>query len=188
MAIFDYVMLLISVVLSLGLARLLETHARLLKQGAAVRWSATYFAWFAIIGSMHVDLWATLWAVRTNAHWPWTVVLGFFFQAISLFYGAVLLAPDEDGDGIDLWRFHLENRRRYLTPLIVYTVLGSYLTLVFLPSEQFLSAVYTTGLPLVGACLLAMTTTALWAQRTIALATVALVAWYFATYLPGFGT
>lgn len=36
MAIFDYVMLLISVVLSLGLARLLETHARLIKRGAAV--------------------------------------------------------------------------------------------------------------------------------------------------------
>lgn len=44
MAIFDYVMLLISVVLSLGLARLLETHARLVKRGDAVAWSAVYVA------------------------------------------------------------------------------------------------------------------------------------------------
>ena len=53
-------------------------------------------------------------AESKEPNWPWTVVLGFFFQAISLFYGAVLLAPDDDGEVMDLWRFHLENRRRYL--------------------------------------------------------------------------
>ena len=186
MAIFDYVMLLISVVLSLGIARLLETHARLLKRGASVRWSATYLTWFAIVGALHIDLWATLWAVHATTHWPWTVVLGFFFQAVALFYGAVLLAPDEDGEVIDLWRFHLENRRRYLATVIVYTVLGSCLALTFLPAQQFLSAVYTVGLPIVAACTLAMATSALWAQRVIALVMVAWLAWYFATYLPGF--
>lgn len=188
MAIFDYVMLLISVVLSLGLARLLETHARLIKRGASVRWSATYLAWFAIVGALHVDLWATLWAVHTNTHWQWTEIMGFFFQAVALFYGAVLLAPDEHGDTIDLWRFHLENRRRYLTAVIVYTLLGAWLSMTFLPVEQFLSAVYKVGLPMVAFCIVAMFVSALWAQRAIALAMVALVAWYFATYLPGFSS
>jgi hypothetical protein len=185
-AIFDYVMLLISVVLSLGLARLLETHARLIKRGRAVQWSATYLAWFAIVGALHVDLWATLWAVHTNTHWPWTVVMGFFFQAVALFYGAVLLAPDDPAETIDLWWFHLENRRRYLPAVILYTLLGCWLSLTFLPGEQFLSAVYTVGLPVVVACVLAMATSALWAQRAIAGSMVVWVAWYFATYLPGF--
>ena len=58
MQIFDYVMLLVSVVLSLGLARLLETHARLVKRGTAVKWSAVYVAWLLILAAMHVDLWA----------------------------------------------------------------------------------------------------------------------------------
>ena len=186
MAIFDYVMLLISVVLSLGLARLLETHARMLKRGVEVKWSAVYFVWFIIIGAMHVDLWATLWAVHTQTHWPWTVILGFFFQAIALFYGAVLLAPDEDAQTTDLWRFHLENRRRYLPTVIVYTMLGCYLSLTFLPSELFLTAVYTVGIPIVAACVLAMVTSTVWAQRTIAVVIVVWIAWYFATYLPGF--
>ena len=188
MALFDYVMLLIAVVLSLGLARLLETHARLLKRGAAVRWSGTYFAWFAIIGAMHVDLWATLWSLHTQTHWPWTAVLGFFFQAVALFYGAVLLAPEDTADTIDLWQFHLANRRRYLPTLIVYTVLGCGLGATFVPLEQFLSAVYTVGLPIVVACVLAMATERLWAQRAIACAMVVWIAWYFATYLPGFST
>ena len=188
MAIFDYVMLLISVVLSLGLARLLETHARLIKRGAAVRWSATYLAWLAIVGAMHVDLWATLWSVHTNTHWRWTEIMGFFFQAVALFYGAVLLAPDEPLESIDLWRFHLENRRRYIPAVIVYTLLGSWLSLTFLPPEQFLPAVYTVGLPVVVGCVAAMATSALWVQRAIALAMVAWVAWYFATYLPGFSS
>ena len=185
-AIFDYVMLLISVVLSLGLARLLETHARLIKRGSAVRWSAVYVAWLVIVAAMHVDLWATLWSVHTYTSWTWTVILGFFFQAISLFYGAVLIAPDEDADVIDLWRFHLEHRLRYLSALIAYVVLGAYLGLTFLPAEQWLSAIYKAGLPMVLACVLAMTTSSLIAQRVVASAMVLLLAWYFATYLPGF--
>lgn len=186
MAIFDYVMLLISVVLSLGLARLLETHARLLKRGAAVKWSAVYMAWFVILGALHVDLWATLWVVHTQTHWPWTMILGFFFQAIALYYGAVLVAPDEDADTIDLWRFHLDNRRRYLPTLIVYTALGCALTLNFGPMAQLLSAVYSVGIPIIVGCALAILAPTLWAQRTIAAVMVVWFAWYFATYLPGF--
>ena len=185
-AIFDYVMLLISVVLSLGLARLLETHARLIKRGSAVRWSAVYIVWFVIVGAMHVDLWATLWSVHTYKSWPWTVILGFFFQAVSLFYGAVLIAPDEDADVIDLWRYHVDHRRRYLWALMAYVVLGACLGLTFLPAEQWLSAVYKAGLPMVLACVLAMTMSSLVAQRVVAVAMVTLLAWYFATYLPGF--
>lgn len=187
MALFDYVMLLISVVLSLGLARLLETHARMLKRGTAVRWSATYLAWFGIMGAMHVDLWATLWAVHTNTHWQWTTILAFFFQAVALFYGAVLLAPDaNDGETLDLWQFHIDNRRRYLPAIIVYTVLGSYLGLTFLPADQFLSAVYTVGAPLVAGCVLAMVTQGRRTQGLVAAVMVAWIGWYFWRYLPGF--
>lgn len=188
MAIFDYVMLLISVVLSLGLARLLETHARLLKRGAAVRWSATVLR---LVRDPRRDArrpLGTLWAVHTQTHWPWTVVLGFFFQAVSLLYGSVLLAPDEKLETVDLRQFHLANRRRYPPTLILYTVLGCGLAATFVPLEQFLSAVYTVGVPIVAACVLAMATERLWAQRAIACAIVVWIAWYFVTYLPGFGT
>lgn len=91
--------------------------------------------------------------------------MGFFSQAVALFYGAVLLGPDEHLETMDLWRFHLENRRRYIPALIVYLLLGCWLALTFLPTDQFLSAVYMAGLPM-----------------------VALVVWYFATYLPGFSS
>lgn len=186
MAIFDYVMLLISVVLSLGLARLLETHARLLKRGKAVRWSAVYMTWFVVLGAMHVDLWATLWAVHTQTTWPWTMILGFLFQAIALFYGAVLVTPDEDTPHVDLWQFHLDNRRRYLSTLILYTVLGSVLTLGIASMAQFLSAVYTVSVPFVACCAVAMFATSTRMQRVAAVAMLVLVGWYFATYLPGF--
>ena len=164
MQIFDYVMLLVSVVLSLGLARLLETHARLVKRGTAVKWSAVYVAWLLILAAMHVDLWATLWAVHTQTAWPWTMVLGFFFQAIALFYGAVMITPDDDGSPVDLWQFHLGNRRRYIPTMAVYTV----------------------SLPYVAGCLLAMASSARWVQRGVAIGMIVLMAWYFAIYLPGF--
>ena len=133
-----------------------------------------------------MDLWATLWVVHKQTHWPWTMILGFFFQAISLYYGAVLVAPDEDEPAVDLWRFHLDNRRRYLPTLIVYTVLGCLLAFGFMPLAGFLSAVYTVGLPIIVGFSLAMLTSALWAQRTIAVVMLVWFGWYFATYLPGF--
>jgi len=187
LALFDYVMLLISVVLSLGLARLLETHARMLKRGKTVHWSAIYLAWFGIMGALHVDLWATLWSVHTNTHWRWTSIMAFFFQAVSLFYGAVLMSPDvTDNEELDLWQFHLENRSRYLPAIIIYTVLGSYLGFTFLPAEQFLPAVYTVGVPLVAACVVAMFAGGRRTQGVVAAVTVVWIGWYFARYLPDF--
>lgn len=186
MAIFDYVMLLVSVVLSLGLARLLETHARLVKRGSTVTWSAVYMAWLLVLGAMHVDLWATLWVIRKQTNWPWTMVLGYFFQAIALFYSTVLVTPDEGAPTTDLWQFHLENRRRYLTTLIISTLLGSLLAMTFVSPGRFLFAVCTVTLPLCGFCLLAMIADSAGAQRVAALGMIVTLALYFATYLTGF--
>jgi hypothetical protein len=188
MVLFDYVMLLVSVVLSLGLARLLETHARLLKRRGQVRWSAVYLAWFAILASMHVDLWATLWSVHSSPHWPWTAVLGFLFQGIALFYGSVLIAPEADEhETVDLWQFHQENRRRYVSALIVYTLLGFGLSMIFLPvAEQFNSATLAISLQFISLCALAMLVSPRWLQRVVAAVAVAWVLWYFVRYLPEF--
>lgn len=57
-----------------------------------------------------------------------------------------------------------------------YTVLGSFLTLGFVPMAQFLSAVYTVSLPILAGCVLAMASSARWLQRAVAVGMVALLA------------
>ena len=42
-------------VISLGLARILETHAQLMKHGKRVRWSPTYLAWLTVLLFSHME-------------------------------------------------------------------------------------------------------------------------------------
>ena len=117
MSLFEYVIVLVSVVLSLGIARILENHAHLLKLGPKVRWSPTYLLWLLIIFFSHVDLWASLWLIRGSDSWTLLSVLGVLLAAVALFYASILSAPElEPGQSIDLWAFHLDNSQRKRQP------------------------------------------------------------------------
>ena len=116
MSIFDYVMILLSVVISLGLAKLLENHAHLIKHGKRVTWSAVYLGWLVIMVLAEIDTWASLWQVHTNARWTALDIGLSLLAAALLFYASILSTPETMGDEpIDLWDFHLTNRHRYLT-------------------------------------------------------------------------
>jgi hypothetical protein len=115
MSLFEYVIVLISVVLSLGLAKVLESHAGLLRLGKRVRWSPTCLAWLLIILLWHIDIWASLWVLREATTWEWSTISGALLATMSLFYASVLSSPRIEDDGpVDLWTFHMENRRRYV--------------------------------------------------------------------------
>lgn len=90
MALFEYLIVLISVVISMGLARVPEAHADLLKGARAVRWSPTYLAWLVVIVVFHIDLWASLWSLHTAQHWTWMNFGACLMCATSLFCVSVL--------------------------------------------------------------------------------------------------
>lgn len=184
MSLFEYVIVLVSVVLSLGLAKVLESHAGLIQLGSRVRWSTTYLAWLLVILLWHIDIWASLWVLRDATTWQWSTIAGALLAAMSLFYASILSSPRIEGDGpIDLWAFHLENRRRYVGALLGYAFLGGYLNWSVM-RDHFAMANVTALLPGITLLLVAMFVPNRWVQRAVPLVLLILLAVYFAQYLP----
>jgi len=186
MTVFEYVMLLVSVVLSLGIARVLEGHAHLLKAGQEVRWSSTYLLWLLLIFLCHIDLWASLWFLRTAAVWTLPSLLATLVSAMTLFYAAVLSIPERvGGEGIDLWDFHMANRQRYVGALGVYLILGIILN-SFVLGGDFAAANITTATPGLILVALAIFLSHRWVQIITPILLVVLFGTYFAQYFPSF--
>lgn len=187
MSIFEYVMILLSVVISLGLARLLETHAQLMKRGDRVRWSPTYLGWLLILLLSHIDLWASLWQVHEHARWNAADIGATLAAAALLFYASIFATPDIENEArTDLWTFHLANRRRYLGALLGYMVVGAWLN-VTLMHETFSTTNATAAAPMVIILLAAIFIGNVWIQRLAVGLTLVLITVYFAQYLPSIG-
>lgn len=182
MSLFEYVIVLVSVVLSLGMARLLESHAHLLKLESKVRWSLTYLLWLLIIFFSHVDLWASLWLIRDSDSWTLVSLLNVLLAAVALFYASILSAPElEPGQSVDLWAFHMDNRRRYIGAAAVYLLMGAILNMTALVGH-FDWATVLLALPGLGLCLLAMFFRQRWVQIIIPIILVVMMTVYFTAY------
>jgi lysylphosphatidylglycerol synthetase-like protein (DUF2156 family) len=182
MSLFEYVMILVSVILSLGIARILENHGHLLKMEAQVRWSPTYLLWLLIIFFSHVDLWASLWMVRDSASWSLFSLLSVLLAAVALFYAAILSVPETGhGQPVDLWAFHLDNRQRFVGALVGYFIMGAVLNTTLLTGHFDLATV-TATLPGVGLGLVAMLVRARWVQMLVPILLAGMMIAYFLTY------
>ena len=184
MSLFEYVIVLVSVVLSLGLAKILESHAGLIQLGKRVRWSTTYLSWLLVILLWHIDIWASLWLLREATTWEWSTISGALLATMFLFYASVLSSPRIEGDGpVDLWVFHVENRRRYIGALLGYAATGTYLNWSVM-RDHFGMANMTAFAPGVTLLLIAAFVPNRWVQRAMPLGVLALLAAYFVEYLP----
>ncbi len=184
MTVFEYVMVLVSVILSLGIAKLLENHAHLLQRGQEIRWSPTYLLWLVLIFASQVDLWASLWMIRDTATWTLASLVLVLCAAASLFYAPVLATPDHTpGQTTDLWAFHMANRHRYLTAFMAYLILGAILNMTVL-TGHFEWATLTATAPGIALCLAAIFIRNRWVQIAVPVLTAILMTIYFVSYFP----
>jgi hypothetical protein len=125
---FEYVMVLISIIIGLGIAHILLGLGgivdRLTGRGERIRLSVAHGAWLA-----HVFLWLVLfwwWQFRLEEIWEeWTIGVYFFLvmYAVVLFLLAVILVP-RDWDGVtDLNDFFLRRRAWFYSIWIVAVLL-----------------------------------------------------------------
>lgn len=107
---FDYLAVLISIVLGLGITQLLSGFGRWLEQRASVRAHAPAVLWAAFLLLVHIQTWWAMFALR---HWPdWTFIqfLLVLLQPILLYLLAHLVFPLAGG-GLDLRGNFLAQRR-----------------------------------------------------------------------------
>lgn len=125
MTTFEFVSVLLSLVVSLALAHVLTGMARMLV-AKGMKFSFVLFGWMAVALFDCVDLWFSLWAARDTAVWSLGYVLLWLAAAIAIYLFAWVVVPEGKLDGVDLRAYHDENRRKFL-PLA-----ASYLVVDFL--------------------------------------------------------
>jgi hypothetical protein len=188
-SIFEYVMILISVVLSLGLTQVLTGAAELVRAHGLVRWSLTYCLWLVAALAFVLDMWASMWLLHDTPRWPILSLLFSLLSASTVYLLTVLLIPSRIGDGpIDLWQFHLDNRRLTLLAALGYCVAGFVMNLLVLPpAEMGNVANFTFIVPIALALGLAWWTPNRWVQRIAPVFVVGMMVLYFAAFFESIG-
>ena len=191
MSVFEYVMVLLSVVLGLALTQLLTSLAELLRAGRRVRWSLTYAMWMLLTLALVLDMWTSLWLMRDQPHWKIGTLVFVLFQCSSVFLLAHLMTPRgvADGEGqIDLWNYHLANRRLYLAPVIAYDLAGIVMNLVVLPASALVSlSTWIFIVPVTALLMFAWWLPNAWIQRLAACAMLLAMLVYFSFFFSSIG-
>ncbi len=143
---FEFFTVLLSFVVSIGVAHLLQTVARLIQEHDRVRFSLTWALWAAAIFNLQITFWLRSWTyhegftLRTETSVPPLVL------AIISFLACGLCAPRvRDTGDIDLRAFHEDDGPKYqiayaafMVAAIVQGVLMADIASEVLPAGQLL--------------------------------------------------
>ena len=121
---FDYLSVLISIVLGLGITQLLSSVARTVehRDAGSVYWPS--MAWFLILLLAHVQTWWSFYGLRTHPQWN---VMQFAFvlvQPIGLYLLSVLVLPSESAATKDQKTWYASHRRAFFGLLAAFIVLS----------------------------------------------------------------
>jgi hypothetical protein len=194
MSIFEYVMVLLSVVLSLSLTQLLTTIGLLLRAGRRVRWSVTYAMWLVLTLALVFDMWTSLWLLHERQSWSLGILVFVLLQCASIYLFAYLMTPEDKGPGesgggtIDLWDYHVRNRRLYLAPVIAYDFAGMVMNLLVLPKSVLVDlSTWVFVVPVTILLMLAWWLPHAWVQRIATAAMLGTMLVYFTFFFSSIG-
>ena len=188
MTIFEYFMVLLSVVLSLALAHLITGAGELVRARGRVRWSIPYALWLVVAFGRILDWWTSLWLVRGIASWSLVALIFLLLQAATIFLAVLWLIPRRIADeAIDLHEHLLGERRLFLGALMAYFAGGAATNFMILPPGEFdlaSFAILPVALSIAGAAWWSPRT---WVQHAVPVAMIALLIVYFSVYFPSIG-
>jgi hypothetical protein len=134
---FEYIVVLISIILGMGITQLLSGIA-----GMVLRWNGlkTYWPHTVLIGLtfiLHIQDWWATWELQSVKLWYLPVFLFIIFYPVNLYILTRILFPMRwTGTPVDLKEFYFANFRKI------------YLFLVFLPVHAILSNYFVSGFSL----------------------------------------
>ncbi|MBN8815281.1 MAG: hypothetical protein J0J06_07530 [Sphingomonas sp.] len=189
MSVFEYFLILFSVVLSLALTQLISGVGELVRARPTVRWTIGYALWLTIGLSLILDLWTSLWLVRTVPKWSLATLVFLLLQASAIFLYILWLVPKPGHqENVDLGEHALEERHLYLAALTGYVIAGVITNFTVLPKEALMDwasyAILPPSLVLIAIAWLAGNR---WVQLLIPAAIQSLMITYFILYFPTIG-
>jgi hypothetical protein len=188
MSIFEYFMVLLSVVLSLTLTKLVTGVGELIQARSRVRWSIGYAFWLIFGLALVIDVWTSLWLLRGVSTWSLVTLVFLLLWVVSVFLFVQWLLPDRIGDEpIDLHAHLLAQRRLFLGAVLAYCVGAGATNILVLPTGAFDLANYAVLFPAIVITATAWWSPAPWVQRAAPIAMTLLWVTYFATYFRTIG-
>jgi hypothetical protein len=117
---FEYVIVLISIILGLGITLVLTGVAEMIKRWKTIKHFWPYQIWIALTFILHLQEWWTTYELRSVAVWTLPSFLFVASYPILLFILANLLFPtDWSKEGLDLKEFYFDNYKKFFACAIV---------------------------------------------------------------------
>ncbi len=122
---FEFVTVLISIILGLGITQIMSGIADLIHQWKMVRLYWPHLLWIVLVFVLHVQDWWLLYQLKGISTWR---LPGFLFQVlypISLFIMARLLFPMTAESQTDMRSYYFENYRKFFAMVMVLTAVSA---------------------------------------------------------------
>jgi hypothetical protein len=124
---FNYVSVIMSVVIGLGLSQLLTGTAELVKARRRIKFYWVHLLWIPLIFVGHIFLWWTMWNLRLIRNWNFFSFLVLLLAPVLLYVAAAFLIPRVESDVfINLREYFYENSSAFFGVIAAFTaVLGA---------------------------------------------------------------
>ncbi|MGD9980063.1 MAG: hypothetical protein AB7H66_14405 [Hyphomonadaceae bacterium] len=179
MTTFEFVSVLLSLVISLALAHLLTGVARLVR-AKTVKLSFLLLGWMGVALFECIDFWFSLWHARETGTWSLGYVMLWLLGATSVYLFAWLIVPEGDLEGRDLGEHFHDTRRQFLLAHAGYLLLGFLINITVAAFQDLVSPMFLLWfVPIVAAWV--------WSNRWVQLGALTmtwlLIAYYAANFL-----
>ncbi len=121
---FEYVSVLISIVLGLGITQIVSGVADIINQWSRVKLYWPHLMWIAFVFFLHIQEWWVLYELRTLSEWKLPTFLFIILYPINLFILARILFPSAGSDSGDFKKFYFENFRKFFVWAVILIALS----------------------------------------------------------------
>lgn len=123
MSAFEYIMVVVAIIIGLGITQLLSGVASLIQHRDTVRIYWVHLVWVFAVFLFQVELWWGWWGLRHIAEWQYIQYFRLFLTPIVLYVLSVLAVPRVTGDRqIDLHDYYYNNNRWFFGVFALYPV------------------------------------------------------------------
>lgn len=121
---FEYVSVLISIVLGLGITQIVSGLADIIHQWNRVKLYWPHLMWIVFTFFLHIQEWWVLFDLRTLEEWKLPTFLFIILYPINLFILARILFPTAGTDSVDFKVFYFENFRKFFVWAVILIALS----------------------------------------------------------------
>lgn len=121
---FEYITVLISIILGMGITQLVTGIADVVHQWNKTKLYWPHLIWVGFVFFLHIQDWWETYALQTHASWRLSTFLFVVLYPINLFILARLLFPIANSNTVDFKQFYFSNYRRFFLWVIILSLLA----------------------------------------------------------------